>query len=124
MLTYHSKRRAQNGSEWRLRQADSEEPSLYDIKGQLHWECGKEWIHINIKVSGKIEKTVEINPIDVIVSLKEKWGFCGYFVKDGKVYEFKQCSLFGDYKDVLAPDCIQDKAKLISAIGVLFDELS
>ena len=36
MLTYHSKRRAQIGSEWRLRQADSEDPSLYDIKGKLH----------------------------------------------------------------------------------------
>lgn len=87
-------------------------------------DCRKEWIHINIKVSGKIEKTFEVNPVDVIVSLEEKLGLGGYFVKDGKVYEHKQCSLYGDYEDVLAPDCIQDKVKLISAIGVLLDELS
>lgn len=87
------------------------------------WDCREEEIHINIKVSGKIEKTVEVNPADVIVSLEEKWGLGGYFVKDGKVYEPKQCSLYGDYENVLAPDCIQDKANLISAIGVLLDEL-
>lgn len=80
-------------------------------------------IHINIKVNGKIEKTVEINPVDVIVSLKEKWGLSGYFVKDRKVYETKQCSLYGDYENVLAPDRIQDKANLISAIEVLLNEM-
>ena len=80
-------------------------------------------IFINIKVSGKIEKTVEIDPMDVIVSLKEKWGLSRYFVKDRKVYEFKQSSLYGDYENVLAPDRIQDKADLISAIEVLLDEL-
>lgn len=84
------------------------------------WKGGA---HIDIKVNGRIEKTVEINPVDVIVSLKEKWGFCGYFVEDGKVYETKQCSLYGDYENVLAPERIQDKVKLISAIGVLLDEL-
>lgn len=79
---------------------------------------------MNIKVNGKIEKTVEIDPVDVIVSLKEKWGICGYFVKDGKVYETKQCSIYGDYEDVLAPGRIQEKANLISAIGVMLDALS
>lgn len=32
----NSKRRAQIGSEWRLRPADSEAPTLYDNKGKLH----------------------------------------------------------------------------------------
>lgn len=66
---------------------------------------------------------VEINSVDVILSLKEKLGLSGYFVKDGMVYETKQCSVYGDYENVLAPDRIQDKANLISAIEVLLDEL-
>lgn len=87
------------------------------------WDGREEWIHINIKVNGKIEKTVEINPMEVILGLRKKWGLCGYFVKDRKVYETKQCSLYGDYENVLAPNRIQDKANLISAIDVLLEEL-
>lgn len=76
-----------------------------------------------MKVRGKIEKIVEVNPLDVLVRLKEELGLNGYFVKEGRVYETKQCSLYGDYEDALAPDHIQDKANLISAIEVLLNEL-
>lgn len=78
---------------------------------------------MNIKVTGKIEKPVEINPLDVIRELKlQLLGRNDYFIgDDGQVY----CkSLYSDYENVLANDNIQKKIDLVKALDVLVNELS
>ena len=81
---------------------------------------------MNIKVTGKIEKPVEINPLDVIRELKAQLlGQSDYFIgDDGQVYYEEQCSLYGDYENTLAPDYIQKKVDLVRALSVLINELS
>ena len=78
---------------------------------------------MNIKITGKIEKPVEINPLDVIRELKlQLLGRNDYFIgDDGQVY----CkSLYSDYENVLANDNIQKKIDLVKALDVLVNELS
>lgn len=81
---------------------------------------------MNIKVTGKIEKPVEVNPLDVIRELKlQLLGRNDYFIgDDGQVYYEEQCSLYGDYENNLAPDYIQKKVDLVRALNVLINELS
>ena len=81
---------------------------------------------MNIKVTGKIEKPVEINPLDVIRELKlQLLGRNDYFIgEDGQVYYQEQCSLYGDYKNTLAPQYIQDKIDLVKALNLIEEELS
>ena len=80
---------------------------------------------MNIKVTGKIEKPVEINPLDVIRELKlQLFGRNDYFVKDGKV----QCEKYyfnseQTYLDV-ASDEIQKKIDLVRALNLIEKELS
>lgn len=78
---------------------------------------------MNIKVTGKIEKPVEINPLDVIRELKlQLLGRNDYFIgDDGQVY-YK--SLYSDYENVLANDNIQKKIDLVKALNVLTNKLS
>ena len=78
---------------------------------------------MNIKVTGKIEKPVEINPLDVIRELKlQLLGRNDYFIgDDGRVY-YK--SLYSDYENVLANDNIQKKIDLVKALNVLTNKLS
>ena len=78
---------------------------------------------MNIKVIGKIEKPVEINPLDVIRELKlQLLGRNDYFIgDDGQVY-YK--SLYSDYENVLANDNIQKKIDLVKALNVLTNKLS
>ena len=78
---------------------------------------------MNIKVTGKIEKPVEINPLDVIRELKlQLLGRNDYFIgDDGQVY-YK--SLYSDYENVLANDNIQKKIDLVKALNVLMNKLS
>lgn len=81
---------------------------------------------MNVKVTGKIEKPVEINPLDVIRELKlQLLGRNDYFIgEDEQVYYEEQCSLYGDYENNLAPDYIQKKVDLVRALNVLINELS
>lgn len=81
---------------------------------------------MNIKVTGKIEKPVEINPLDVIRELKlQLLGRNDYFIgDDGQVYYEERCSLYGDYKNTVAPDYIQKKVGLVRALNVIINELS
>lgn len=81
---------------------------------------------MNIKVTGKIEKPVEINPLDVIRELKlQLLGRNDYFIgDDGQVYYEEQCSLYGDYENILASDYIQKKVDLVRALNVIINELS
>ena len=78
---------------------------------------------MNIKVTGKIEKPVEINPLDVIRELKlQLLGRNDYFIgDDGQVY----CkSLYSDYENVLANDNIQKKIDLVKALDIIWNELA
>lgn len=81
---------------------------------------------MNIKITGKIEKPVEINPLNVIRELKmQLLGRNDYFIgDDGQVYYEERCSLYGDYKNTLAPDYIQKKVGLVKALNILINELS
>ena len=81
---------------------------------------------MNVKVTGKIEKPVEINPLDVIRELKlQLLGRNDYFIgDDGQVYYQEQCSLYGDYKNTLAPQCIQEDVEVVKALNVLVNKLS
>lgn len=81
---------------------------------------------MNIKVTGKIEKPVEINPLDVIRELKlQLLGRNDYFIgEDEQVYYQEQRSLYGDYKNTLAPQYIQKKIDLVKALNVLANKLS
>ena len=78
---------------------------------------------MNIKVTGKIEKPVEVNSLDVIRELKlQLLGRNDYFIgDDGQVY-YK--SLYSDYENVLANDNIQKKIDLVKALNVLTNKLS
>ena len=81
---------------------------------------------MNIKVTGKIEKPVEVNPLDVIRELKmQLLGRNDYFIgEDGQAYYQEQCSLYGDYKNTLAPQYIQEDVEVVKALNVLINELS
>lgn len=81
---------------------------------------------MNIKITGKIEKSVEINPLDVIRELKlQLLGRNDYFIgDDGQVYYQKQCSLYGDYENTLAPQYIQEDVEVVKALNVLTNKLS
>ena len=81
---------------------------------------------MNIKVTGKIEKPVEINPLDVIRELKlQLLGRNDYFIgEDGQVYYQEQCSLYGDYENVLATQYIQEDVEVAKALNVLMSKLS
>ena len=81
---------------------------------------------MNIKVTGKIEKPVEINPLDVIRELKvQLLGRNDYFIgDDGQVYYEERCSLYGDYENVLANDNIQKKIDLVKALHIIWNELA
>jgi hypothetical protein len=81
---------------------------------------------MNIKITGKIEKPVEINPLDVIRELKlQLLGRNDYFIgDDGQVYYQKQCSLYGDYENTLAPQYIQEDVEVVKALNVLTNKLS
>lgn len=81
---------------------------------------------MNIKVTGKIEKPVEINPLDVIRELKlQLLGRNDYFIgEDKQVYYQEQCSLYGDYKNVPAPQYIQENIEVVKALNVLANKLS
>ena len=73
---------------------------------------------MNIKVTGKIEKPVEINPLDVVRELKPQLlGRIDYFIgDDGRVW----CREY----DVVAFDEIQKKSDLVKALNILEEELS
>ena len=79
---------------------------------------------MNIKVTGKIEKPVEINPLDVIRELKlQLLGRNDYFIgEDEQVYYQEQCSLYGDYENVLAPQ--YHKGEIISGEEKLYERTS
>lgn len=48
-----------------------------------------------------------------------------YFIgEDEQVYYQEQCSLYGDYKNTLAPQYIQNKIDLVKALNVLANKLS
>ena len=81
---------------------------------------------MNIKVAGKIEKPVEINPLDVIRELKlQLLGINDYFIgEDDQVYYQEQCSLYGDYENVLATQYIQEDVEVVKALNVLTNKLS
>lgn len=81
---------------------------------------------MNIKVTGKIEKPVEINPLDVIRELKlQLLGRNDYFIgEDEQVYCQEQCSLYGDYENVLASQYIQENIEVVKALNVLINKLS
>lgn len=81
---------------------------------------------MNIKVTGKIEKPVEINPLDVIRELKlQLLGRNDYFIgEDEQVYYQEQCNLYGDYENVLAPQYIQENIEVVKALNVLANKLS
>ena len=81
---------------------------------------------MNIKVTGKIEKPVEINPLDVIRELKlQLLGRNDYCIcEDGQVYYQERCSLYGDYKNTLAPQYIQEDVEVVKALNVLMNKLS
>ena len=81
---------------------------------------------MNIKVTGKIEKPVEINPLDVIRELKlQLLGRNDYFIgDDGQVYYEERYSLYGDYKNTLAPQSIQEDVEVVKALNVLTNKLS
>lgn len=77
-----------------------------------------------MKIRGKIEKTVEVNPLDVLIGLKDELRLNGCFIKDGEVYISEQCNIYGDYKDVSAPGHIQEKMELLIAIDTLCNYLN
>ena len=81
---------------------------------------------MNIKVTGKIEKPVEINPLDVIRELKlQLLGRNDYFIgEDGQVYYEERYRLYGDYKNTLAPQYIQEDVEVVKALNVLTNKLS
>lgn len=81
---------------------------------------------MNIKVTGKIEKPVEINPLDIIRELKlQLLGRNDYFIgEDEQVYYQEQCSLYSDYKNVPAPQYIQENIEVVKALNVLANKLS
>lgn len=81
---------------------------------------------MNIKVTGKIEKPVEINPLDVIRELKlQLLGGNDYFIgDDGQVYYEERYNLYGDYKNTLAPQYIQEDVEVVKALNVLANKLS
>ena len=80
---------------------------------------------MNIKVTGKIEKPVEVNPLDVIRELKlQLLGRNDYFIKDGKVQREKYYfNSEQTYLDV-ASDEIQKKIDLVKALNLIEKELS
>ena len=81
---------------------------------------------MNIKVTGKIEKPIEINPLDVIRELKiQILGRNDYFIgDDGRVY-YKAPNHYGwKCTTFLAPDEIQKKIDLVKALNILVNELS
>lgn len=73
---------------------------------------------MNIKITGKIEKPVEINPLDVIRELKlQLLGRNDYFIGyKERVYDRETISL--------APQYIQDKIDLVKALNLIEEELS
>ena len=82
---------------------------------------------MDIKVTGKIEKTVEINPLDVIKELKLQWfGNNEYFIgNDNKVYWKTYVHTWDDaYREFLAPIYIQQKKDLLKALKIIEGELS
>ena len=81
---------------------------------------------MNIKVTGKIEKPVEVNPLDVIRELKmQLLGRNDYFIgNNGQVYYQEQCSLYGDYKNTLAPQYIQEDVEVVKALNLIEEKLS
>lgn len=81
---------------------------------------------MNIKATGKIEKPVEINPLDVIRELKlQLLGRNDYFIgDDGQVYYEERCSLYSDYENTLAPQYIQEDVEVVKALNVLTNKLS
>lgn len=81
---------------------------------------------MNIKVTGKIEKPVEINPLDVIRELKAQLlGRNDYFIgDDGQVYYEERYSLYDNYKNTLAPQYIQKDIEVVKALNVLANKLS
>lgn len=80
---------------------------------------------MNIKVTGKIEKPVEVNPLDVIRELKlQLLGRNDYFIKDGKVqYERYYFNSEQTYL-AIASDEIQEKIDLVKALNIIEKELS
>ena len=46
------------------------------------------------------------------------------FGDDGQVYYEERYSLYGDYKNTLAPGYIQKKVGLVKALNILINELS
>ncbi|MFQ7494780.1 hypothetical protein [Faecalibacillus intestinalis] len=82
---------------------------------------------MNIKITGKIEKPVEINPLDVIRELKlQLLGRNDYFIGyDGKVYYRALLHPYDrEYTSFPASDEIQNKVDLVRALDVLINELS
>lgn len=80
---------------------------------------------MNIKVTGKIEKPIEINPLDVIRKLKlQLLGRDDYFVKNGKVQRKKYYfNSEQTYLDVASNE-IQKKIDLVKALNLIEKELS
>lgn len=83
---------------------------------------------MDIKVTGKIEKTVEINPLNIIRELKLQWfGNNEYFIgNDDHVYCKTYACQHGEYKkctEFLAPDYIQQKKDLLKALKIIEKEL-
>lgn len=82
---------------------------------------------MNIKVTGKIEKPVEINPLDVIRELKlQLLGRNDYFIGYNGIVYYKVLlhPYDREYTSVPAPDEIQKKIDLVRALDVLINELS
>ena len=78
---------------------------------------------MNIKVTGKIEKPVEINPLDVIRELKlQLLGRNDYFIGDDGQVHCK--SLYSDYENVVAAQYIQENIEVVKALNVLANKLS
>ena len=82
---------------------------------------------MNIKLTGKIEKSVEVNPLDVIKELKLQWfGNNEYFIgNDNEVYWKTYVHPWDDaYREFLAPIYIQQKKNLLKALKIIEGELS
>jgi len=79
---------------------------------------------MNIKITGKIEKPVEINPLDVIRELKlQLLGRNDYFIKSGKVWYKKYYIDSKQTHYVVASDEVQEKIDLIKALNLIEKEL-
>ena len=80
---------------------------------------------MNIKVTGKIEKPIEINPLDVVRKLKlQLLGRDDYFVKNGKVQRKKYYFNSEQTSLDVASDEIQKKIDLVKALNLIEKELS